>query len=129
MSKNIVSMLSMVVWVSVLTVAIITVNTRWINPPKRLVTVDIISLVKEKVVQTANSTTGKKSKANRKSVVNKVNRDIEWALKELARQNKVIIVPKQAVLAGQAEDVTDVIRQALGLNKKNSTIKFTLTEK
>lgn len=129
MNKNIMSTLSMVVWVSVLTVTILVVNTRWVNPPKRLVTVDIISLVKEKVVQTANNTTGNSSKANRRAVVKKVNSDIEWALKEVARQNNVIIIPKQAVLAGQAEDVTDVIRQALGLNKRNTTIKFTLSER
>jgi len=56
-----------------------------------------------------------------------VNRDLEWALQELARQNNVIIVPKQAVLAGDTEDVTDVVRKALGLTKKYTRIQLSLT--
>jgi len=71
MIKNIVGTLSLVVWVSVLTVSIIVVNNRWVNPPKRIVTVDIISLVKEKVVQTANVTAGEKSKSYRRKLIKK----------------------------------------------------------
>ncbi|VAW82981.1 hypothetical protein MNBD_GAMMA12-3104 [hydrothermal vent metagenome] len=129
MKNTLLSTISLFVWVSVLTISIVAVNARWINPPRRIVTVDIISLVKEKIVQTANSTSGKKSKEYRESLVKKINLDLEWALKKIADQNDVIIVPKQAVLAGQTADVTNVVRRALGLTRKNTRIKFTFSER
>ncbi len=129
MNRKVINSISMGVWVSALTITILAINTRWINPPTRIVTVDIISVVKEKVVQTANSTSEKSSKEHRRSMVKKVNRDLEWALKTIAQQNNVIIVPKQVVLAGSAEDVTDIVRRALGLTARNSTMSFRLSER
>ena len=127
MKKSVMNTVSMVVWVSVLTVTIIMINSKWINPPKRIVTVDIMRIVQEKVVQMANKTVGEKSKTYRRTLVKQANRELEWALREIARQNNVLIVAKRAVVAGQTEDITDVVRSALGITRGNSTIRLKLS--
>ncbi len=127
MNENFVSIILVGVWVSVLTISIVVVNTRWINPATRIVTADIVSLVKEKIVQLAKQSVGKKDTKKQAKMMRKITQKLEWTLKKIAHQNNVIIVPRQAVLAGSAEDVTHLLRKVLGLGNSPDSLNLTLS--
>ncbi len=117
MSRNILWPLSLVFWVSAWTLSILFAYETWLNPHKRIVTADIVNLVKEQIVLAARKAKGKA--VNRRHLARQIERSLLRVLNRIAIDNHVIIVPKQAVLAGSAEDITALVRAAVVGNGKS----------
>lgn len=86
--------------------------------PNRIATVDMTGLIRQFV---KTESVLPLSAAQRQTQVHTFSQQLEDILQEIAREKQLILVPKEAVMAGNVLDVTNTVSDRLAMIPKTDT--------